>query len=247
MSHKEQNLETKTHYPWGHEHVYLGANQPANERRTQIVIGLTATMMVLEIASGLLFGSMALLADGWHMASHAAALAITALGYSLARRHAASPRFSFGTGKIGELAGYSSALLLAVIPGVLLIRSGPEVCLSIVQTVMVYMVDYFAFRKIHYNPMHPDGFGPDSALVSISRARRIETPSTFYDIPFIFCKGLVIFRVHDCEFAPRKGDSSKWIAVAQFSITQHKPYANPVNKFRQIYWYENLPHQSSKR
>ena len=72
-------------------------------------------MMVLEIASGLLFGSMALLADGWHMASHAAALGITALGYSLARRHASSPRFSFGTGKIGELAGYSSALLLAVI------------------------------------------------------------------------------------------------------------------------------------
>ncbi|UCF95692.1 MAG: CDF family Co(II)/Ni(II) efflux transporter DmeF [Desulfobacterales bacterium] len=72
-------------------------------------------MMVLEIVSGLLFGSMALLADGWHMASHAAALGITALGYALARRHAVDARFSFGTGKIGELAGFSSALLLALI------------------------------------------------------------------------------------------------------------------------------------
>lgn len=101
--------------PGWHEHVFLGANQHVNERRTQIVIGLTATMMILEIAAGLLFGSMALLADGWHMASHAAALSITALGYYFARRHASNPRFSFGTGKIGELAGYSSALLLALI------------------------------------------------------------------------------------------------------------------------------------
>lgn len=71
--------------------------------------------MVLEIAAGLVFGSMALLADGWHMASHAAALGITALGYGLARRYACDRRFCFGTGKIGEMAGFTSALLLAVI------------------------------------------------------------------------------------------------------------------------------------
>ncbi|MGD2126785.1 MAG: CDF family Co(II)/Ni(II) efflux transporter DmeF [Desulfobacteraceae bacterium] len=100
---------------WCHDHVFIGANQHTNERRTLVVIGLTATMMILEITSGLLFGSMALLADGWHMASHAAALGITALGYSFARRYAANPRFTFGTGKIGELAGFSSALLLAFI------------------------------------------------------------------------------------------------------------------------------------
>ncbi len=100
---------------WCHGHVFLGPNQHVNERRTRVVIGLTASMMILEIACGLLFGSMALLADGWHMASHAAALGITALGYASARRHAHNPRFSFGTGKIGELAGYSSALLLAFI------------------------------------------------------------------------------------------------------------------------------------
>jgi cation diffusion facilitator family transporter len=101
--------------PWCHEHVFLGANQHINERRTWVVIGLTASMMIVEIVCGLLFGSMALLADGWHMASHAAALGITALGYLFARRHASDPRYCFGTGKIGELAGYSSALLLAVI------------------------------------------------------------------------------------------------------------------------------------
>lgn len=100
---------------WRHEHVYLDRRQRRNERRTRIVIGLTAVMMVLEIVSGLVFGSMALLADGWHMASHAAALGITALGYYFARHHARDPRFTFGTGKIGDLAGFSSALLLAFI------------------------------------------------------------------------------------------------------------------------------------
>jgi len=98
-----------------HDHVFLGTNQHVNERRTWLVIGLTATMMALEILAGLVFGSMALLADGWHMASHAAALGITALGYAFARRHAYDPRYAFGTGKMGELAGFSSALLLAVI------------------------------------------------------------------------------------------------------------------------------------
>jgi len=71
--------------------------------------------MVVEIVSGLLFGSMALLADGWHMASHASAMGITALAYYWARKHLDNPRFTFGTGKIGDLAGYSSALLLALI------------------------------------------------------------------------------------------------------------------------------------
>lgn len=98
-----------------HEHIFLDAAQGANERHTRIVIGLTASMMVVEIVSGYLFGSMALLADGWHMASHAAALGLTAIGYFFARRRASDPRFTFGTGKLGELAGYSSALVLGLI------------------------------------------------------------------------------------------------------------------------------------
>jgi cation diffusion facilitator family transporter len=79
------------------------------------VIALTLATMIVEIFSGLVFGSMALLADGWHMASHASALGITALAYYLARKHRRNARFTFGTGKIGELAGFSSALLLAVV------------------------------------------------------------------------------------------------------------------------------------
>jgi len=101
--------------PYTHGHDFLGASQARHERRTHLVIALTAVMMVIEVTAGVIFGSMALLADGWHMASHAAALSITALGYWLARRHAADPRFCFGTGKVGELAGFASALLLGFI------------------------------------------------------------------------------------------------------------------------------------
>jgi cation diffusion facilitator family transporter len=86
-----------------------------NEQRTWIVIGLTAAMMVGEIAAGFAFGSMALLADGFHMATHAGALTIAAVAYLYARRHAKDERFAFGTGKLGELAGYSSAVILAVV------------------------------------------------------------------------------------------------------------------------------------
>lgn len=98
-----------------HDHIWLAADHERNERRTWWVIALTVVMMVGEIVAGTLFGSMALLADGWHMATHAGALAITAFAYRFARRHARDARFSFGTGKVGDLAGYSSALLLGVV------------------------------------------------------------------------------------------------------------------------------------
>ncbi|MGE5537430.1 MAG: CDF family Co(II)/Ni(II) efflux transporter DmeF [Gemmatimonas sp.] len=93
-----------------HEHVFLGATHARNERRTWIVVWLTVAMMVGEIAAGHLFGSMALLADGWHMATHAAALAIAGFAYRYARRHAHDPRFAFGTGKVGELAAFTSGI-----------------------------------------------------------------------------------------------------------------------------------------
>jgi cation diffusion facilitator family transporter len=85
------------------------------ERRTRIVIAVTATMMVVEIAAGLMSHSMALLADGWHMSTHVIAFLITAVAYYLARRHAANARFSFGTGKIGVLGGFTSAVVLAIV------------------------------------------------------------------------------------------------------------------------------------
>ncbi|WP_449393791.1 CDF family Co(II)/Ni(II) efflux transporter DmeF [Devosia riboflavina] len=98
-----------------HDHVFLGANHARNERRTWLVIALTASMMVIEIVAGSIFGSMALVADGWHMSTHAGAMLIAALAYRYARRHAKNPRFTFGTGKLGDLAGFASAMILVMI------------------------------------------------------------------------------------------------------------------------------------
>ncbi len=100
---------------WVHDHVFLGAQHERNERRTWFVVGLTVVMMAGEITAGSLFGSMALLADGWHMGTHAAALGIAGLAYLFARRHARNPSFTFGTGKFGELAAFSSAIILMII------------------------------------------------------------------------------------------------------------------------------------
>ncbi|CAN7624871.1 CDF family Co(II)/Ni(II) efflux transporter DmeF [Phyllobacterium sp. LjRoot231] len=98
-----------------HDHVFLGDNHARNERRTWFVIALTGTMMVAEIAAGTVFGSMALVADGWHMSTHAAAMLIAALAYLYARKNARNPRFTFGTGKFGDLAAFASAVVLALI------------------------------------------------------------------------------------------------------------------------------------
>jgi len=100
---------------WTHDHVFLGERHSRNERRTWFVVVLTGAMMVGEIAGGTWFGSMALVADGWHMATHAAALGIAAAAYSFARQQARNPRFAFGTGKFGDLAAFSSAIILALI------------------------------------------------------------------------------------------------------------------------------------
>ncbi|MBY0274952.1 CDF family Co(II)/Ni(II) efflux transporter DmeF [Candidatus Binatia bacterium] len=100
---------------WQHSHDYLSAQTEKAERNTWRVIALTAVMMVVEIAAGTLLGSMALLADGWHMASHVSALGISAFAYAYARRHAKNARYSFGTWKVGVLGGFSSALVLGVI------------------------------------------------------------------------------------------------------------------------------------
>ena len=98
-----------------HSHVFLGEGHDKNERRTWAVIVLCTVMMVAEIVGGLLFGSIALIADGLHMSTHASALLLAALAYRYARRHAEDPRFSFGTGKLGDLAGFSSAIVLLMI------------------------------------------------------------------------------------------------------------------------------------
>jgi cation diffusion facilitator family transporter len=98
-----------------HSHVFLGEGHEHAEKRTWGVIGLCGAMMVLEIVGGLLFGSIALVADGMHMSTHAGALLLAALAYSYARRHSSDARFTFGTGKLGDLAGFTSAIVLAMI------------------------------------------------------------------------------------------------------------------------------------
>lgn len=100
---------------WTHQHAFLGESHDENARRTLIVVVLTLVMMVGEIAAGSLFGSMALLADGWHMGTHAAALGIAAFAYRFARRHIGNAHFTFGTGKFGDLAAFSSAIILTLI------------------------------------------------------------------------------------------------------------------------------------
>ncbi len=101
--------------PGSHSHVFLGEGHEQNERRTWMVIALCTFMMIAEIVGGLIFGSIALVADGLHMSTHASALLLAALAYSYARRHAEDDRFSFGTGKLGDLAGFTSAIVLAMI------------------------------------------------------------------------------------------------------------------------------------
>src|ERR1700740_2953994 len=101
--------------PLEHSHSFLGYGHERSERKTWAVIWLCGTMMIAEIVGGMLFGSIALVADGMHMSTHAGALLLAALAYTYARKYADDPRFTFGTGKFGDLAGFTSAIILAMI------------------------------------------------------------------------------------------------------------------------------------
>ncbi|MEZ5528914.1 MAG: CDF family Co(II)/Ni(II) efflux transporter DmeF [Porticoccaceae bacterium] len=114
-------LENQLDY-WRHDHDFFTANR-RGERRTRYVLILTAITMVAEIIAGTLFGSMALLADGWHMGTHVAAFLITVFAYRYARKHADNPAYSFGTGKVGVLGGFASAVALATVALMMLIES----------------------------------------------------------------------------------------------------------------------------
>ena len=104
-----------THGVWTHDHVFLSAGHEHAERRARLATTITAVFMVVEIGAGRLFGSMALLADGFHMATHVGALGLAAGAYWLARRHAGNTRFTFGSGKFGDLAAFTSAIVLGVV------------------------------------------------------------------------------------------------------------------------------------
>jgi cation diffusion facilitator family transporter len=152
---------------WRHDHVFLGAGHARNERRTWAVVVLTACMMVVEIVAGLAFGSMALIADGLHMSTHAGALAIAGLAYWFARRKAHDPRFAFGTGKLGELAGFASANILAIVALLIgvesLLRIVSPVAISFDQAIAVAVlglgVNLVSAWMLHGGPGHDHGDG----------------------------------------------------------------------------------------
>ncbi len=109
--------------PWQHSHQFQTGLEESAERRTRLIVALTLAMMIAEIAAGTIFNSMALLADGWHMSTHAGALGISAFAYAFARKHSADMRFTFGTGKVSALAGFTSAIILALVALVMIWES----------------------------------------------------------------------------------------------------------------------------
>ncbi len=115
-------MHTHSLKDWQHNHDFSVKNKKG-ERRTQYVLILTAITMVVEITAGSIYGSMALLADGWHMGTHVAAFVIALFAYNYSRKHADSPRYAFGTGKVNVLGGFASAVALAVVALVMLVES----------------------------------------------------------------------------------------------------------------------------
>ena len=120
--HMRAEMHTENLSNWIHDHVFHVSNEAA-EKSTRIVMWITALMMVVEIAAGWWFNSMALLADGWHMSSHAVAIGLSAFAYATARRYARDPRFAFGTWKIEILGGFASAIFLLGVAVMMLVGS----------------------------------------------------------------------------------------------------------------------------
>ena len=150
-----------------HAHVFLGDDHQRNARRVGWVMALTTAMMVAEIVAGSWFGSMALLADGWHMATHAGAMLMTTLAYRYALRQANNPRFSFGTGKVGDLAGFASAMVLVGVALAMAWESSLrllnpvaiEYHQAMAVAVLGLLVNLASAWFLHDNHPHPDGHG----------------------------------------------------------------------------------------
>ncbi|HYN40108.1 MAG TPA: CDF family Co(II)/Ni(II) efflux transporter DmeF [Rhodospirillales bacterium] len=156
-------MHTHSLAPWQHDHAFGQQVRREGERRTLAVTVLTAVMMAVELAAGLAFGSMALLADGLHMASHTAALGLAVVAYVYARRHAEDRRFAFGTGKVNALAGYSSALLLALFAAAMAWESTARLLQprpiafdeAIVVAVLGLVVNVVSLLMLRTSPAHP--------------------------------------------------------------------------------------------
>ncbi len=168
-------MHTETLHLWEHTHTFGQDEQRPGERRTLLVIAITCVMMIIEITTGVWFGSMALLADGLHMASHTVALGISAFAYIYARRHAQDARFSFGTGKINALGGFTGAVLLAVFALIMawesLARMVDPVMIAFDQAIAVAVlglivngVSVLILGQEHDDHHHPHHAGHDEPL-----------------------------------------------------------------------------------
>lgn len=165
-------MDHETQPPWAHTHQFDAGSQ-AGERSTLIVLGITLTAMVIEIFSGWWFNSMALLADGWHMGSHALAIGLSAFAYIAARRFADDQRFAFGTWKIEVLAGFASALMLLVVALLMVVASvermiSPQpiryqeaIAVAILGLVINIVCALILGRAHHHDHHHGHDYGPD--------------------------------------------------------------------------------------
>jgi cation diffusion facilitator family transporter len=159
-------MHVHTLYQWEHSHDFSLAHEKGEKRTTQVLV-LTAVTMLVEVAAGQCFGSMALLADGWHMGTHVAAFAISIFAYHYARRHAKNPRFSFGTGKVSVLGGFASAVALAVVALVMAVESvwrlfdSPEIHFdeAIWVAVVGLAVNVVSAALLQDHPVHDDESG----------------------------------------------------------------------------------------
>jgi len=159
---------------WRHAHTFGAEHAAEGERRTRWVVAITVAMMAAEIVAGTLFHSMALLADGWHMGTHAAALGVAVFAYVYARRHAADPRYSFGTGKVGALGGFASAVGLALVAlavlGECVARLASPVAIRFDEAIAVALVGLavnlacaWLLRDQEHGHDHPPGHDHDHA------------------------------------------------------------------------------------
>jgi cation diffusion facilitator family transporter len=152
--------------------IFLGARHDSNARKTRFVLILCATMMVVEIVGGLAFGSMALLADGLHMATHAGAMLVAVFAYAYARRHVADPAFAFGTGKVGDLVAFGSAVFLAATAAFIILESIERLIAPVpidfssalpvaVVGLLVNIASVWLLRDDHHHHGHGHGHGQE--------------------------------------------------------------------------------------
>jgi cation diffusion facilitator family transporter len=153
--------------PYRVSHEFLGTHHDRNARRTWMVVIITFVMMVAEIIAGVAYGSMALLADGVHMATHAGALTIAAMAYRYARRHQHDARFAFGTGKVGDLSGFASALVLAVVAVLIGVESVGRllnpISVAFNEAILVAVIGLIVNLVSAALLMHPHDHGHDGA------------------------------------------------------------------------------------